>query len=153
MERITFNNGKVIHEDGYTKLFYTNLPLRPSCGVCPFSGMNRRSDFTIGDYWGVQNVYPDFHDENGVSLLFLNSDRSIEIFESIKNEFDYLETDEEHAALQPNLKGHTIVPKCRDLFWRDFHSKGISYCIKHWSPKGGILFKIKRKLMKIIKLW
>lgn len=34
--KIIYENGKIEYRDGYTQLFYTNLPLRRSCGECPF---------------------------------------------------------------------------------------------------------------------
>ena len=153
MEKIIYSDGEIERKNSYTELFYTNLDIRPSCGLCDFSSINRSGDFSIGDYWGVQKVFPEFHDDNGVSLLFLNSDRAVQIFEQIKADVEYVETDEEHAALQPNLKGHSYIPKCRKWFWKDYKRYGLEYAIRHWSPAGGILFRIKRKLMKILNIW
>lgn len=49
---------------------------------------------------------------------------------------------------QPNLKGHSVIPKNVNAFWRDFQKKGIGYCISFYSP-AGIPFRIKRKIKYI----
>lgn len=153
VEKIIYENGDEEYREEYTQLFYTNLPIRPSCGNCQFSNMNRIGDFTVGDYWGVNRVFPEFDDERGVSLIFCNNNRSVQIFELLLSNVEYIETDEEHAALQHNLKQSSNIPKQSKQFWKDFNNKGIGYCIKHWSPIGGYPFRIKRKLLKLLKAW
>lgn len=148
MEKIIYENGKTEYRDGYTQLFYTNLPLRRSCGECPFSTIKRCGDFTVGDYWGVQDVLPEFDDNKGVSLLFFNNDRALERFDSFKEMLKYQEISVTDAVRQPNLKGHSVIPKNVNAFWRDFQKKGIGYCISFYSP-AGIPFRIKRKIKYI----
>lgn len=148
VEKVIYENGKVEYRDGYTQLFYTNLPLRRSCGECPFSTIKRCGDFTVGDYWGVQDVLPEFDDNKGVSLLFSNSDRALERFDSFKEMLKYQEISVTDAVRQPNLKGHSVIPKNVNAFWRNFQKKGIGYCISFYSP-AGIPFRIKRKIKYI----
>lgn len=145
VEKIVYANGDIEYKEAYTQLFYTNLPLRPSCGECKFSSIKRSGDFTVGDYWGIQEVRPEFDDNCGVSLLFVNSERALSIFEKIKSELEYFESDEDKAIKQPNLKGHSIIPANKEQFWKDFLDKGINYCIAFYSPVG-IPFRIKRKI-------
>lgn len=148
VEKIIYENGKIEYRDGYTQLFYTNLPLRRSCGECPFSTIKRCGDFTVGDFWGVQDVLPEFDDNKGVSLLFFNNDRTLERFDSFKEMLKYQEISVTDAVRQPNLKGHSVIPKNVNAFWRDFQKKGIGYCISFYSP-AGIPFRIKRKIKYI----
>lgn len=148
VEKIIYENGKIEYRDGYTQLFYTNLPLRRSCGECPFSTIKRCGDFTVGDFWGVQDVLPEFDDNKGVSLLFFNNDRALERFDSFKEMLKYQEISVTDAVRQPNLKGHSVIPKNVNAFWRDFQKKGIGYCISFYSP-AGIPFRIKRKIKYI----
>ena len=37
---------------------------------------NRVGDFTMGDYWGIENIHPEIDKENGVSVLMVNSQRA-----------------------------------------------------------------------------
>lgn len=154
LETVVLNNKKTIVSEEYTQLFYSNFIIRPSCGECPFTKMERASDFTIGDYWGIKKAFPEEYDEKGVSLLMLNSSDAIKIFEECKRgRVCYFETNEEKARLQPPLFSPSYIPKCRELFWRDYRSKGIYYCIHHWTKLGRYSFKMRRKLLKMLKKW
>ncbi len=71
--------------DCYMNLFLDDIALRESCYDCHFKGINRNSDFTMGDFWGVKNILPDFYDDKGVSLVFLNSAKGEKIFSLFAN--------------------------------------------------------------------
>lgn len=57
----------------FMKGFLKDLYLRPSCYACPCKGLSSGSDITIGDYWGIQNILPEFDDDKGISLIFINT--------------------------------------------------------------------------------
>ncbi|MCD8159428.1 MAG: Coenzyme F420 hydrogenase/dehydrogenase, beta subunit C-terminal domain [Clostridiales bacterium] len=79
-----FKNGKI-----YRKLFrnteygeaYNHL-FRDSCYQCAFKGENRVSDFTIGDYWGVETDSPVYN-KDGVSIVFVHTDKGKNMIESL----------------------------------------------------------------------
>ena len=56
-----------------SKSFSENVCLRPSCYACGFKTLNRQSDITLADFWGIQNVFPEMDDDKGTSLVFINS--------------------------------------------------------------------------------
>lgn len=66
----TVNNPE---KDSYMRGFSYGLFFRPSCSECPFSTVERCSDITIGDAWGIERVYPEMNVHQGVSLLLVNS--------------------------------------------------------------------------------
>ena len=72
-------------EDAMMRAFLNDLCLRPYCHKCEFKGDNRSSDITLADFWGIENVMPEFDDDNGVSLVFVNSCKGREIFESLRD--------------------------------------------------------------------
>lgn len=149
IEKIVYANNKEEYAEAYTQLFYTNLPLRPSCGKCQYSSMQRPGDFTVGDYWGIEESNPQFDDNCGVSLLFLNTDRAVIIFEKIKDKLEYFYTDKINSIRQPNLIHSSVIPSNKEKFWSDYTKKGIKYCINFYSPIG-IPFRIKRKIKYLI---
>ena len=55
--RIDYDNGvsnlQTQHKDTCMRGFLNNLYLRESCYECSFRGVERESDFTIADFWGV----------------------------------------------------------------------------------------------------
>lgn len=61
------------NDNVYMRAFLLNLSLRPSCYNCPAKAGKSGADITIGDFWGIENVLPDFDDNSGVSLLMINS--------------------------------------------------------------------------------
>lgn len=65
------------------KAFLTNLILRPSCYSCSFKGGKAGSDVTLADYWGIQNVDPDFDDDLGVSAVLVNTIKGDELLRHI----------------------------------------------------------------------
>ncbi|MBD5232320.1 MAG: 4Fe-4S dicluster domain-containing protein [Bacteroidales bacterium] len=87
--KATFDNGSEISEDGhrnaYVDGFIDNLYLRKSCTECRFKNFKSGADITIGDFWGVDALHnPMYSDDEGVSLLCVNTPRGQEVFESIK---------------------------------------------------------------------
>ena len=69
--------------------FACEMTNRYSCYQCQFAGVNRMSDFTIGDYWGVK-VYPEQH-HNGVSAIIAHNERAVDFLKACDS---YLETRE-----------------------------------------------------------
>lgn len=74
-----------LKDDAYMKAFLQNLCLRESCYKCSFKSIRRVSDLTIGDFWGVDKVLPGINDDQGISLVLLQSEKGREIFQKIQS--------------------------------------------------------------------
>ena len=61
------------YQGAYGRGFLADLYLRPSCHACVVKGKEYGSDLTLADFWGVERILPDFDDDKGVSLVFVNS--------------------------------------------------------------------------------
>ena len=55
--------------------FLSNLSLRPSCYDCPAKSGKSGSDITIADFWGIEDVLPEFDDDKGISLVLSYSEK------------------------------------------------------------------------------
>ena len=66
---------RVFFQDAYMQAFLQNICLRPSCYKCRFKKLNRISDITLADYWGIQDQYPDMDDNKGTSLALIHSEK------------------------------------------------------------------------------
>lgn len=76
-----------IHRDNpFMKGFLADIYLRPSCYQCKCKNGVSHSDLTIADFWGIQNVMPDFDDDKGVGLVLVNTDRGKKMFDSLDME-------------------------------------------------------------------
>lgn len=71
--------------------FLRNYDLRESCYNCHFKKIRRNSDLTIADFWGINEILPEFNDEKGISSLIINSNKGQEIFDNIKSRIDFVE--------------------------------------------------------------
>lgn len=110
---------KKYSEDTYMKGFLKNYFLRESCYNCQARFDNKnRADIIIGDYWGIENVFPDMDDDKGVSALILNSEKAINIFEKLKDKLIYRETNiDDISKANPVLTKSVKYTKNRDLFF------------------------------------
>ena len=61
--------------DCYMRAFLKNLSLRDSCYRCSFKTMNRCSDLTLSDYWGINKISPEKNDNTGVSAVYIQSEK------------------------------------------------------------------------------
>lgn len=77
----------------FLKAFFNNLTLRPSCYECRYRIEYTKSDLMIGDFWGVGKYYQHFDEQLGVSALLVLSDKGKRVFEEIKDDIDFIESD------------------------------------------------------------
>ena len=84
---IGFGNDKIYSkkhgDDIFMNLFLSNSILRPSCHVCKYKSIDRPSDMTIGDAWGIENILSDFDDDKGTSVAIVHSEKGENLFYSV----------------------------------------------------------------------
>lgn len=132
----------------YTYTFYQHIMFRRSCGVCHFTNLKRPSDITIGDFWGWQKVDSKFNaDDKGVSLVLLNTEKGIKLFQLIKQEINFIKTDTEHC-MQPNLQHPSVIHPKRDEFEKDYIKYGFVYVAKKYGNLGW-KYKVLDSLRKV----
>ncbi len=152
MEKIVFDDNSQLISKEYTDLFYSNLGLRPSCGTCKYSTYRRISDFTVADYWGIENYNQEFYDNKGISLIMLNSSRAKDLFEYIREECDVIESDVQKCQ-QPNIIAPSPIPNYRSLYWKELKKYGFKQSLKKFTPFGGVLTKIRKRVFKYTGRW
>lgn len=151
VETMKLQDGRKITTSHYRDIFYSNNCLRPSCYSCQFAKQQRVADFTVGDFWGIERTNKSFFDQEGVSLIFVQTEKAKEIFRKILQE-DYLlyfSTKLENC-LQHNLQSPTEKPKTREIFWQEYHKRGFKFIIKKYGNYG-IKKKINTKINFFLK--
>ncbi len=151
----------IVHKDGkeegsiqnpYTTAFGLGLMSRYSCNVCPFTTVNRNSDITIGDFWGLDTVKPELAERcsNGVSLILAHSDQGKSALKEIE---EYMECSEVDAGLaindkQPQLSVPAPRNPRRDGFMRTIlvENKSFVKTANHEISRWKIRNRIKRYL-------
>ena len=106
-----------LHRNLYCKMYFTNYILRPSCHECKFCTVERASDFTIGDFWGIEKVRPEMDDGMGTSVVIAHTDKAKKVWGEVKEGAEWFECRGEEV-LQPRLSGPTGVAGKRKGFMR-----------------------------------
>lgn len=70
-------------DNAFFRLFLENVILRPSCYDCPAKSGKSGSDITLGDFWGIEKLMPEFDDDRGCSVLSVNTDSGRHVIEKI----------------------------------------------------------------------
>lgn len=111
--------------DPYYQSFLNAYTYRECCYNCLYANENRISDFTIADFWGIEQAHPEFNDKRGISLLIVNTQKAKEIFkEEIKNNLDYVKSTMNKASEKNmNLKKPTKRPQQRDYAYQNIDNQ------------------------------
>ncbi len=105
-----------LYQDPYCQMYFANAILRPSCHACRFCTTERDSDFTIGDFWGIEKVKPGLDVGMGHSVILLHSDKARQVWEEVKGNLSWFACGKEDV-LQPRLLAPTPAWKGRERFW------------------------------------
>ena len=124
----------------YAKLFSSGNCLRESCYICKYTNYDRISDITIGDFWGIEKSHPELDDNKGISLLMVNSEKGRVIFEDIKNDVEFFESNKKEIS-QPQLHNPFCKATTYDEFWNDYQKRQFKYIVFKYGRGGykGIL--------------
>ena len=137
--------------DKYMYFFLANFSLRESCYNCSFKKKYRKSDITLADFWGIDNVKPELNDDKGISLVLINSKKGSELFEKIKNKLIYEEVDfEKSISYNTAMTESCAMPKKRKQFFKDLDKISFDKLYKKYKPKDKIILKCKRLLKRIL---
>lgn len=71
-------------DDLYFASFYNNTISRKSCYFCQYAQDKRIADITIGDYWGLGDLYSLSKYSNRPSLILINTQKGKTLFDSAK---------------------------------------------------------------------
>ena len=123
-------------QDPYLWGFVKNLYLRPSCHACHFKGSTRQSDFTLGDYWGVWDQCPDYHDGKGTSLVLLHSPKAGDIWAQIAPQMRCAPAELSRSlAENPSALEASLVPEARQAFFTRFPGEDFTALVWELCPR------------------
>lgn len=148
VETLKLENEQIINGRIFANIFYSHNILRPCCYKCPYKAIVHPGDITIADYWGIDNIFPEFNDNKGVSLVLINNEKGFKLFNNIKEQIKYREGNLE-SCLQPPLVAPYEKPATREQFWEDFYAKSFSFIARKYGEYGQIN-NLKRKLRRIL---
>lgn len=151
---------KDLYDFPFCNGYLNHFTLRESCYTCKQRGVQRASDLTLGDFWGLTKLYPDINDfERGYSSLIINSERGMKALEQLSTcvikEIPYgvqFVVEHNQAYTKPDEKS-----LMRKVFFWCLHHCCYGFCERHFlalppSLLGRILNSAIIRIEKIKKL-
>ena len=137
------------------KSFLNGLCLRPSCYNCHSKSVERQSDITLADFWGIEHVCPEFFDDKGTSLVLVNSEKGKQLFDAVSSGMRYKEVSVDDALkFNPAAFRSARKPKNRTQFMKLVNEvpfdKAVKKCVKK-SFLARCFGLAKRVIRKVIK--
>lgn len=135
-ETFIFDDNTEISTTYFKNLFYGHHILRPSCYNCNYANIHRPADITIADFWGIEEVNPEFLDKNGVSLVIINNEKGKELFDKVKNKLNIIDCSIEDCIKHTyTLNQPTPITENREEFWNDYKKEKFDYIIDKYATK------------------
>ena len=134
------------------KGFVGDLYSRPSCGACSFKGVNRCSDLTLGDCWGIWDSHPEFDDNKGTSWLLIQSSKGQQWWNEIQGSFHCIELKTEDAVRSnPSTVKASAAHEKRSIFFSRFGQEPVEQLIMELltpkqPPRPSLLKRVLRRL-------
>lgn len=137
-ETIIYTDGTSCDSTNFADLYNSGIAYRACCYSCRYNSLDRLADFTVGDAWGIDQYFPEFNDDNGVSLLLSMTPKADRLLKIIRSNFDICKIDindfESKILEAPSINKHD-----RDRFWNDKAKMGI------WNAMQKAKVKLERK--------
>lgn len=154
--KFEYDNGKYEEnklDDLYMRFFIAGLSLRKSCYNCSFKLQNKIADITLGDFWGIENVLPEWDDDKGVSAIIVNNEKGKKMLEAISSKLKLRDVEiNDIIKYNPMLVKASDLNKNREKFFADLDKKDFDELASKYLKKPSVLRKIasriKRSLLK-----
>lgn len=147
---VVLADGRELKNDRFASAFmnvyYSGRITRESCYECKYTSLNRVSDITISDFWGLENTLPEFEDSLGVSMVMVNTEKGQKLFNSIDGAKEMADISK---AKQPQLYKPCDKPADREQSKKTYSIQGVYPLIKKY---GGVAKpSLKSRIYKLIK--
>lgn len=135
----------------YMRAFLNNISLRDSCYECSFKKINRISNITLADFWGIQKLMPKLDDNKGTSLMIINNPKGEELLAKISKNIVLEEVDfNEAIQYNPSMFKSSSKNKNRESFFEDLEKLEFNKLEKKYFPAPNFFIKLIRKIKGIM---
>ena len=155
-ETFIYSNGVKKVADSFRVLFYKNIMLRHSCSVCPYNVINHKSDVTIADFWGVDEIMPQMDGPEGTSMVICNTSKGQELIGRASDALNIVPAVLDYDFMSrrnPNLVRPAKIDRDRLAFEEEYASRGFMRVARRWGDMGlrYKLWQIKRYILGYFK--
>ncbi|MBE6801511.1 MAG: 4Fe-4S dicluster domain-containing protein [Ruminococcaceae bacterium] len=138
------------YNDVFMKAFLQNVSLRKTCYNCKFKTVNRNSDITMGDLWGIKNILPDITDDKGVSVVFIQSEKGNRLFEQVNKELWIQEISFDSAIASNSAMTKSVYEhNFRGYFFKNLGKQNFERLVRD-CLEPSYYVRLKRKLNNIL---
>lgn len=134
----------------YKEIYYKTYAHRECCFYCPFAKVDRDTDFTMGDFWGIGKYDESLMDDEGVSIVIVHTKNGHNIWGKLSQYLYFWEVSEKDC-LQPQLCYPTKQFGSSISFWNDYlANESYEFVMKKygWPTKMRLLKDQVKKLIK-----
>lgn len=157
-QRFDFSKGKSIYikgqDDPFISMYQRNMISRPCCYDCRFTGSQRVSDITIGNFWGVEKSHPELDDDMGTSAIIVNTVKGRKFWEIASHRCVFKKIEWKDIIIyNPYLSGHRIsIPKTRNVFFKKMVTDNYSIieCLHQSKCINSLLYTFLRIVHRVI---
>ena len=155
--RTYYENGKVEKTVGRCEFFYVatmldDYFLRKSCYTCD-KAMYHVSDFTIGDFWGINKLDVSKNDNRGISVLIVNTSYGNELIPQLNGSMELYPLEKHYLDYAFKVKTADKKIERRDNFFDEYKRIGIRAFINKYYRKrlmlSKVIFTMKRNKLKM----
>lgn len=131
---------KIASLSPYYSHFLKGMTYRESCYICPYAQSNRPGDLTLGDFWGIEKVLPDFYNPDGMSAVLVNTPKGKDLWPAISQKVVARGVDTK-LIIQNNgqLKAPTKRSPARDNIYKILSRQGYQGVVDTYKNKKEIL--------------
>ncbi len=152
---VQFENGKTYHaplsKDLYMQGYFHNLNLRASCASCAYKDGKSQSDLTLGDFWGVESLYPEFYDYYGNSVVICNTQLGEILMKTAWDKIDCIPI-QIHDVLKYNMGFAKPFPASddRDAYFMEAKRKGYIIPLEKYLYGTGVRY-LKNRAKQLLR--
>lgn len=150
---ISFENNREylspLDKDLFMQGYLSNIFLRKSCYQCTHKTEHTESDISLADMWGIENIDPNANDNQGCSLIIVQSSKGEKLIEDIKESLWIKEIDLKEALKYNSARLRSVdLNMNRQLFMQDLSQYPIERVLKKYGKKKE---KLKVKLYRVLR--
>lgn len=108
-------------DNHFMRAFLSDMILRPSCYHCQAKCGRSKSDITIADYWGIDQVHPQMDDDKGTSLLIVCTEKGQQALDFTKMTYT-ASTYEDALRFNPAIEKSAVAHYKRADFFNKLDS-------------------------------
>lgn len=140
---------KYSDEDEWYQTFISHVATRESCHYCKYTNLQRMSDITVGDFWGIERYKPEMEVSNGISKVLLNTNKGKELFWYISDRI-IKEKMPLESSIRPNLVHPPKRNPNRERFFEDYCTSGFYIAFKNNVKKKTPFWRYLSRWIKVI---